>query len=204
MAAVAESFFGTHLYARERGETSLLDEPGFEVRRAGGSVHTLQMWGRLRPGWSGSLAEGLSANRASLVRGFARKFGAMRWLAEFTLERTPGGSDLLGLDYLELAARPLPSGRRRPIRLSGFKLAPSPKHGGSLLLEIEGEDEVGFLGALLMRLAFLSLFPEELHIDTRDGRALDRLHLVGIGRSQPTAATAEALEAMLEGLVRAR
>jgi len=187
-----------------RWTSSILDEPGFEIRRAEGRLFTLQLWGRLQPGWSGSLAEGLSARRVSLVRGFARKLGAMRWLAELGLERTEGSADPIGLDYLELASRPLPSGWQRPIRLDGFKLLPSAKHGGSLLLEVQGEDEVGFLGALLMRLAFLSLFPEELHIDTRGGHVHDRFHLVGIGKSQPSEKTAESLESMLRGLVRAR
>jgi len=203
MAAAADSFFGTGRGAGAHG-ISILDEPGFEIRRAAGGQLTLQLWGRLRPGWSGSLTEALSAQRVSVVRGFARKFGAMRWLAELTLERTEGGADPLALDYLELASRPLPSGWRRPIRLDSFKLLPSAKHGGSLLLEIEGDDEVGFLGALLMRLAFLSLFPEELHVDTRDGRVHDRFHLVGIGKSRPPESAAEALETMLQGLVRAR
>jgi hypothetical protein len=203
MEAAADAFFGA---AGGRGPrvTSILDAPGFEIRRAEGGLFTLQIWGRHRPGWSGSLAEGLSAQRVSLIRGFTRKFGAMRWLAELTLERTQGAADPLALDYLELAARPLPSGWRRPVRLDAFKLLPSAKHGGSLLLEVEGDDEVGFLGALLMRLAFLSLFPEELHIDTRDGRAHDRFHLVGIGKSRPSDSAAEALETMLQGLVRAR
>lgn len=203
MTAAADSFFGFGESGRPR-ELSVLDESGFEIRRAEEGRFTLQLWGRLRPGWSGGLAEALSAQRVSLVRGFARKFGAMRWLAEFTLERTDGAADPLALDYLELAARPLPSGWRRPIRLESFKLLPSAKHGGSLLLEIHGDDEVGFLGALLMRLAFLSLFPEELHIDTRDGRVRDRFHLVGIGKSRPSDAAAAALETMLRGLVRAR
>lgn len=203
MAAAADAFFGATRGGRS-GETSILDEPGFEIRRADGGQFTLQLWGRLRPGWSGSLAEALSGQRVSLVRGFARKFGAMRWLAEFNLARTEGAADPLGLDYLELAGRPLPSGWRRPIRLDSFKLLPSAKHGGSLLLEVEGDDEVGFLGALLMRLAFLSLFPEELHIDTRDGRVHDRFHLVGIGKSRPSESAGEALETMLQGLVRAR
>ncbi len=187
-----------------RPATSILDEPGFDIRRSEGSLFTLQLWGRLQPGWPGGLAEGLWQRRVSLVRGFARKLGAMRWLSELTLERTEESADPIVLDYLELASRPLASGWQRPLRLDGFKLLASAKHGGSLFLEVEGQDEVGFLGALLMRLAFLSLFPEELHLDTRDGRVHDRFHLVGIGRSRPPEKTADALEGMLRGLVHAR
>jgi len=196
-----------HLGAKEREAArpwamtqSLLDEPGFEVRRDGARFQ-LKLWGRLRPGWSGSLAEGLSQGRVSIVSGFARKLGAMRWLAELELEARPGASDPLGLDYLELANRPLPSGWRTTIALDRYTLERSPKHGGSLYLELEGRDAVGFLGALLMRFAFLSLFPEEMRVETREGRAHDRFWLTGIGRSAPTEDARASLDAMLKGLV---
>lgn len=196
-----------HLGAKEREvgrpwamSHSLLDEPGFEIRRADAAFQ-LKLWGRLRPGWSGSLAEGLSQARVSVVSGFARKLGAMRWLAEFELEAKPGASDPLALDYLELASRPLPSGWRTAIALDGYTLERSPRHGGSLFLELEGHDAVGFLGALLMRFAFLSLFPEEMRVETRDGRAHDRFWLTGIGRSAPSEDASASLDAMLKGLV---
>jgi hypothetical protein len=184
--------------------TSLLDEPGFEIRRAEERRFALRLWGRLHPGWSGSLSEGLSQSRVSVVSGFARKLGAMRWLSELELEALPGAPDPLLVDYLALASRPLPAGWRTAIDLGRFSIERSPKHGGSLFVEIEGQDDVGFLAALLVRFAFLSLFPEEMRIETRAGVARDRFWLTGIGRSVPSEPNRTALGAILGALVSTR
>jgi hypothetical protein len=180
--------------------SSPLDTPGFEIHRIGHGGYRLQLWGRLRPGWCGSLAEGLAGEGISLTSGFARKIGAMRWLAEFDLSQPPRATNPLVLDYLDIAGRELPAGSTRPVRLADYRLVRSRKHGGSLTLDVMGEDAVGFLGALLMRLAALSLFPEELHLESNDGRVHDRFHLVGIGRTEPSEQTAAALEELLSSL----
>jgi hypothetical protein len=182
--------------------TSVLDEPGFEVRRAGDCLCNLQLWGRLRPSWSGTLAEGLADAGLSLVSGFARKIGPMRWLAEFELDCKEAKQDPLGLDYLELSARTQASGGRRPIVLHSYTVASSEKHAGSLYLEIGGSDRVGFLGSLLTGFAFLSLFPEEMKIATHAGTVHDRFFLTGIGRTAPPAQARQGLEGWLRSLVR--
>jgi hypothetical protein len=187
---------------RTGGTASVLDEPGFEIRRTGEGLCNLQLWGRLRPGWCGSLAEGLAQGGLSLVDGFARKIGPMRWLAEFGLDSRAATHDPLAVNYLELAARALPSGWRMPIDLHGYTLAASEKHGGSLYLEIRGADRVGFLGSLLTRFAYLSLFPEEMKIETREARVHDRFFLTGIGRTPPPSSMRDALELQLRSLVR--
>ena len=180
----------------------MLDEPGFEIRRLRQGRCDLQLWGRLQPGWSGSLAEGLAQAGLSLENGFARKMGPMRWLAELELDGTGAKSDPLALNYLELAARPLPPGWRTPIQLHSYRLDPSEKHGGSLYLELTGDDQVGFLGSLLTRFAFLSLFPEEMKIGTQEGRVHDRFFLTGIGRTPPLPSAREALDFRLRALLR--
>jgi hypothetical protein len=181
---------------------SILDEPGFEIRRAGEGLCNLQLWGRLRPSWSGGLAEGLADAGLSLMSGFARKIGPMRWLAEFELDCKEARQEPLALDYLELAARTQAPAGRRPIVLHSYTLAPSEKHGGSLYLEIGGSDRVGFLGSLLTGFAFLSLFPEEMKIATRAGTVHDRFFLTGIGRTSPPAHAQQGLERWLRSLVR--
>ena len=69
------------------------------------------------------------------------------------------------------------------------------------LLEIEGEDRVGFLAALLRRMAYLSLFPVELELETSGGRALDRFWLRSAGDRAPSERARVALAASLEALV---
>jgi hypothetical protein len=200
-----QTLIGAKEYLRPTGlgaTTSILDEPGFEIRRAGDGLCTLQLWGRLRPSWSGSLAEGLADSGLSLISGFARKIGPMRWLAEFELDCKDAKQDPLALDYLELSARTQPSPGRRPIVLHSYTVAASEKHGGSLFLEIDGSDRVGFLGSLLTGFALLSLFPEEMKIATHGGTVHDRFFLTGIGRTAPPAQAQLGLERWLRSLVR--
>jgi len=187
--------------SRAWASASVLDEPGFEIRRTGEGFCTLQLWGRLRPSWSGSLAEGLADAGLSLLDGFARKIGPMRWLAEFSLDCKEAKVEPLALDYLELAARPHVSPGRTPIVLHSYTVASSEKHGGSLYLEIGGRDRVGFLGSLLTGFAFLSLFPEEMKIATRSGTVHDRFFLTGIGRTSPPPQARQGLEHWLRSLV---
>ncbi len=182
--------------------SSVLDEPGFEIRRAGEGLCSLQLWGRLRPSWSGSLAEGLANAGLSLTNGFARKIGPMRWLAEFDLDSRGATQDPLALDYLELAGRSHGLAGGTPIVLHSYTVASSEKHGGSLYLEIGGSDRVGFLGSLLTGFAFLSLFPEEMKIATQAGTVHDRFFLTGIGRTSPPAQASPRLERWLRSLVR--
>jgi hypothetical protein len=148
------------------------------------------------------LAEGLADSGLSLISGFARKIGAMRWLAEFELDCREATQDPLALDYLELSARTQAAPGRRPIVLHSYAVASSEKHGGSLYLEIGGSDRVGFLGSLLTGFAFLSLFPEEMKIATHAGTVRDRFFLTGIGRTAPKAQAQQGLESWLGTLVR--
>jgi hypothetical protein len=96
------------------------------------------------------------------------------------------------------------AGFATPLPLVGFALAPSPSRGGCLRLDVAGEDGVGFLAALLRRLAFHSLFPVELGLDTVGGQARDRLWLRGAGGTRPLPRAQLALRASLEALVRVR
>ena len=95
------------------------------------------------------------------------------------------------LDYLELLAR----GRtlsRAPIHLSEYALTESSAHGGSLFLEVRGPDHTGFLGAILERLAFLSLSPVEMRIETLDRRRARPVLAAHARRRRPEPAGAEA------------
>lgn len=175
-------------------------DPGFAVRRSGDGLYALELCGRFYPGWSGSLANGLAQHGIGIVRGFARKREALRWEAGFELEPTPRGDSPLALDYLELASRPLPSGARVAVSLDRFELRNSAAHSGCIELRLEGPDQVGFLGAMLKRFAFLALFPEEMAIDTCAGRVQDVFWLKGIGRTVPSDESRGALGRVLRRL----
>jgi UTP:GlnB (protein PII) uridylyltransferase len=55
------------------------------------------------------------------------------------------------------------------------------------MLTLEAVDSLGLLGSLLSAFAQLGLFPDELHIETRDGRAYDCIWLSAAGGVPPTA-----------------
>jgi hypothetical protein len=175
-------------------------DPGFAIRRGTDGLYELSIGGRFYPGWGGSLANGLALHGVSIVRGFARKVEALCWRAGFELEQTPGGDSPLALDYLELASRPLPARARVPITLDRYELRTSAGHGGCIEVLVEGPDQVGFLGALLKRFAFLALFPEEMAVDTRKGRVHDVFWLKSIGRSVPSDEARSALSRVMRRL----
>jgi hypothetical protein len=159
----------------------------------------LRISGRLRPGWCGNLADGLAGRGIGIVRGHAVMVSAGTWHAEFELDCMRGTEptpEQLGC-LLDTEAR---AGFTTPIELLGFRLEDSETRGGCLRLEVEGRDRVGFLAALLRRLAYFSLFPVELDLETSGERVQDRLWLRGGGASVPRPATRAALAASLQAL----
>jgi UTP:GlnB (protein PII) uridylyltransferase len=105
------------------------------------------------------------------------------------------------VDFLSLALDDSDTGASTAISLSEFSLGDPADHNGALQLEVRAADQLGFLAALLNRLAFLFLFPEEMHIDTVNGMAVDRFRLKGIGGTPPSATSRAALQRKLRVLV---
>ncbi len=182
-----------------RVPASALATPGFELRRLGMGRFRLRLWGGLAPGAVASLADALADAGIRLVRGFARRSATLRAMAEFELEQSGDARDPLGLDVLAIVARDPPAHVGRLPALEVERLALSPKHGGSIELELAAPDGLRVLGSLLTSIAALALFPEELHLDTRESRLRLRLFLVGVGRSAPDASLVAALGQRLRG-----
>jgi hypothetical protein len=177
-----------------------MDGVNIELERLGHARTALRVSGRLRPGWCGSLATGLAGLGVDIVRGAALTSGAGIWKAEFELRCPKAGhleSEALGR---LLKARPGAS-FASPLELLGYRLGRSTTHGGCLHLEVEALDRVGLIAALLRRLAYYSLFPAELRLETVDGIACDQLWLRGGAGSTPPPGSETALAARLEALV---
>lgn len=173
---------------------------GFELRPTPVGTIELKLWGRFPPGWAGSLTGGLSRKGISVIRGSAKKVHTS-WEAVFETDVSRCAADPNRIDYLALA---MDDGCTEPgngITLSGFSLGDPEKHDGALLLEVSAPDQLGFLAALLNRLAFLFLFPEEMRIETVKGKAVDRFRLKGIGGNPPSATARAALQRKLQDLV---
>ena len=116
--------------------------------------------------------------------------------------RTPGAVDPRSLDLATLARTASGAGFATPIELDHFLLHASLDHGGTLQLCIGAADTVGFLAALLRRLAYFALFPVELKLETQGARIADELWVCAGGSRAPSAATTAALRSALQSLVR--
>jgi hypothetical protein len=107
------------------------------------------------------------------------------------------------IDFLSLAQEVLDTAGVADISLDAFVLDNDlQKYDGALYLQVSADDQLGFLGALLSRLAFYTLFPEALIIETIDGKISDRFWIKGMGGRAPSAAAINILKRKLEGYVK--
>jgi len=169
---------------------------GFELRPLAGGKLELKLWGRLPPGWAGALSAGLSRKGIGVIRGSATKVQAA-WDAVFEVDPSRSVGDPGRIDFLGLAQDERQAAPAADLSLTDAVFGEPEQHNGAFYLEVRAEDQLGFLGALLNRMAFLSLFPEEMIIETENGRIYDRFWIRGIGGSTPSPASRDALRKKL-------
>lgn len=173
---------------------------GTSVTSWGGGMQAVKLSGELPPGWCGNLTAALSRRQISIVRGFAKRIVDHRWIAEFQVQPGDGGTALTDSDCLSLAWSPPAPGPPADIALDSYYVDSSPESGQYLFLEVHGYDRIGFLASLLGHLGELSLLPEQISLETWEGRALDCFHLKAAAGGPPRPETARALAGMLESL----
>jgi hypothetical protein len=156
----------------------------------------VRLGGPFRGAWMASLSRRLAAQRISIDHAHARLTGDQIWIAELHVLALPGAPGPLSLDYIALAEQADPH-QAASFEVDSYRLLESRDYGGTLMLTLEAADSLGLLGALLGGLAELELFPLELHIETRSGRAYDSLWLAGTAGAPPSAAAALAAEQLL-------
>lgn len=159
----------------------------------------VRLWGGFPTGWAGALCLGLTEAGIAVVRGFARRTALRRWEAEFQLLPVGRKHRPEDVDFLALAAGLERSQAPVEVTLRRFAVERDPRTG-SLLVELEGRDRIGFLGSLLDRFAALSLFPDEMTIETRHEIAADRFSLRALGGRAPSEQAQGALAGILEDL----
>lgn len=160
------------------------------------SSFRVRLGGPFRGAWMASLSHHLAGHHLSIDHTHARLTGVDTWIAELHLLALAGAPDALHLDYIDLAEQAEPA-RAEPFELESYRLIESRDYGGTLMLTLEAADSLGLLGALLGTLAELGLFPVELHIETRGGRAYDSLWLAAADGTQPPTRTADAAQQLL-------
>ncbi|HET6340524.1 MAG TPA: hypothetical protein VFG30_45255 [Polyangiales bacterium] len=167
-----------------------------DVTALGDTSYRLRLGGAFGSGWLARLCRGLANQRISIERAHAMRAPNDAWNVELHVECLDGAAPVSGLPLLQLVAADAPESG--PLELERYQLVASAAHGGTLQLTIEAEDTLGLLGSLLAQLANLDLYPIEMHIETRNGRAEDQLWLYTDQAPLPTAEQQQALEKALD------
>jgi hypothetical protein len=168
-----------------------------EVSSTGNASYRIRLEGAFGPSWIASLCAELAARRISIDRAHALRTLNQTWIAELNVIALPGAEDPQELPIIELADAGAPDARG-PLTLCNYEIEETSAHGGTLRLTIEAEDGLGLLGALLSQLAMLFLFPVEMHIETREGRAYDSFWLGTVGATSPGPRIRDSLSRVLE------
>jgi hypothetical protein len=169
-----------------------------EVTPLGAGAYRVRLGGAFRPAFMATLGMALSERLISIDRVHATRARDWSWLAELHVIALVGAHDPMTVPFVALADADI-AHEVSPLMLDRYELIESGDHGGTLRLTLEAQDSLGLLGSLLSSLATFLLFPVELHIETRSGRAHDRLWLGGIGTSAPSRKAEEALRRLLAG-----
>ena len=176
--------------------------PWSDVTGLGDSCFRIRLGGTFSSAWLARLCRGLAGERISIERAHAMRAPNRAWSAELHVRCLPGAPAVASLPLLQLVAAEVPE--PGPLELESFDLTASTAHGGTLHLVIAALDSLGLLGSLLAQLAKLTLYPIEMHIETKDGRAQDSLWLYTDQAPRPTLDLQEALERVLASSLRTR
>lgn len=168
--------------ARENG----FAEAESRISPLGGTLYKLEIIGRLAPGWIARLSTGLANYSINVIRFKAMKIAASDWSADLELDFSASQYLPANIDYMSLAKDTKTPPSVESVKLSTFVVEKSPKHGGSLYIELTGSDRIGFLASLVNMFGMYSLNPVEALIETIDNRVYDRFWLKGLGGSTPS------------------
>jgi hypothetical protein len=149
---------------------------------------TFKLSGNLKPGWLGPLSSYMSQEKINIVKGTACKCSAICWDGLFEIEKGFRPIEI-GIDFNPIKAFNEFSGRHAgelSSKISNMSIKRSTRHGGSVYVEITGEDCIGFLSSIMGIFSFCSLFPTELEVTTKGHAVFDQFWLKGIGLSIPT------------------
>lgn len=172
-------------------------EPGYRVSRKMSGQYELNLWGKMPLGWIANLTAGMADTGLSIQRGAVQKVAGATWQADFEMKPLTADAAPEGIDYLRLASQGKGSMPLTSFSLEEFTLKEPLTRQDPLILEVRAKDQQGFLGALLGRLAFFSLFPEEMAIETIGGKIRDRIWLRSPGGQSPSSEVVSALHKSL-------
>lgn len=160
----------------------------WEIAPDDSKTSTLKLRGDLKPGWLGRLSSYMSQEKINVVRGTAWKCSSLCWDVNFEIEKNhrpiqfnTGFNPLTAFSTGFKEEKDIPS-----LKISNMIMKRSTRHGGSIYVEVNGKDCIGFLHCILSIFSFYSLFPTELEISTKANTVFDQFWLKGIGFSIPS------------------
>lgn len=168
-----------------------------EVTKLTDPIFRVRLGGLLRTSWMSTLCNRLAQARVSIEHTHARLAHDQSWIAELHVSAVVEGANPLTLPYIEFMEADDGAAPHRALRLDAYRLIESRDYGGTLMLTLEAPDTLGLLGALLASVGSLGLFPVEVHIETRGGRAYDCLWLGAANGAAPAAGARDALDRLL-------
>jgi hypothetical protein len=177
------------------------DRAWSEVTQTGEGAYRIRLEGPFGPSWIASLCAELADRQISIDRAHAMRTINQTWVAELNVIALPGAENPLEIGYVELAEAGAPDASD-PLQLDHYTIEETSAHGGALNLTIEANDSLGLLGSLLSQLAMLFLFPIEMHIETRQGRAYDSFWLGTVGATSPGPRIRDSLDRVLARALR--
>ncbi|MEO6600320.1 MAG: hypothetical protein ABIQ16_10640 [Polyangiaceae bacterium] len=187
-----------HISRTDGGAFTRRGEAWSEATVLGKNEFRVRLGGQFLGAWMARLSTRLAERDLSIDHIHARLTTDQVWIAELHLIRLANGTDPLNLDYAALAEDDSEGPTRGNLVIDSYRLIESRDYGGSLMLTLEAPDSLGLLGSLLVRLAQLELFPVELHIETRGGRAYDSLWLGAAGGAPPMSSARAAVVTLLD------
>jgi hypothetical protein len=139
--------------------------------------YKIEFYGNLPLGWAGSLAQGLANRRVNILSGYAKRISMSQWIGEIMVESDAAAS-LPAIDFKTIVNERLDMAHQRLV-LADFRIRECFKANGSVYVEVDGQDQLGFLAGVLKKFMSCCLFPWEFSIKTEDGYISDSFHLMG-------------------------
>jgi hypothetical protein len=150
---------------------------GYSIRQRRDGSFKLDVSGRGKANWLPRLCSELFVQDVNILSGHIYRVSDGSVRGSLDLEAGARSGSPLAIDVMDCLADSGTDGATDSISLSRYEVTRSARHGGSVLLEIEGLDRRGFLCSLFEYLAPLELFVEEARVTTVTRMVSDRFWL---------------------------
>jgi hypothetical protein len=166
----------------------------FSVTELPSGLCKITFRGNLPLGWAGSLAHGLSDKKINILSGYAKRITVSTWEGELVIDPVHSAANIPDVDFSRLLNKGMDRATALQLPITTFIVKECFRENGSLYVEINGHDQVGFLAAVLKRFASCGLYPWHFSILTRKNNVYDKFHLMGPAGVKASKGTMSSLE----------